>query len=47
MGKAGEPVQTGFKGWEGKRSGCGGLGASSPVRSISVSVASGESQENN
>lgn len=47
MGKAEKLVETGFKDWEEKRSGWGGLGVSSPVRSISVSVVSDESQQNN
>lgn len=46
MGKVEGPAETGFKDWEGRRSGWGGLGVSSPVRSISVSVASEESHEN-
>lgn len=47
MGKVKELVETGFKDWEGWRSGWGGPGVSSPVRSISVSVVSDKSQENN
>lgn len=45
MGKAGGMAESGFKDWEGGTGGWGGLGVSSPARSISVSVVSGEGQE--
>lgn len=45
MEKAKGLVETAFEDWEGGAAGWGGLGVSSPARSISVSVVSGGWQE--